>query len=249
MQEQVEPKGAVNVLVIEDSRDDALLIRVILENEGFAVEIVDRLVAGIERVEKGDIDVVLLDLWLPDGHGLDNFRRMQAAAPDVPVIVLTGSVDVNAATSAVNEGAQDYLVKGHADGNLVARSIRYGIERQRLVAELRRLDEAKTQFIAAAAHELRTPLASLAGFAQMLSMHRKTMSEEQLERAFDTIGRQSQHVGTLVNNLLDLSEIEHGSLRVSIEPIDVTAALRRAVETAPAPSDTTIVVDADEGVK
>ncbi|MCA1832395.1 MAG: ATP-binding protein [Actinomycetota bacterium] len=233
-----------NVLVIEDNPGDARLIEIILKQEGFNVELAGRLSEGLDRLAGNGIDVVLLDLSLPDGQGMENFSRTQATAPTVPVIVLTGLDDENTAMRAVNEGAQDYLVKGTVDGQVIARSIRYGIERHRMVAELRRLDAAKTQFIADAAHELRTPLSTLGGFAQMLSMHRHTMSEEQLEQAFDAIGRQSEHVATLVNNLLDLSQIEHGSLRLELGPVDIDGAAQRAIEVAPAPPGRSVNVDA-----
>jgi signal transduction histidine kinase len=236
------------VLVIEDSPDQARLMEIILGNEGFNVELAGWLKTGLERLAAGGIDVVLLDLSLPDGEGLENFARTRAAAPDVPVIVLTGINDENTAMNAVTQGAQDYLVKGTVNGQVIARAIRYGIERHRLLAELRRLDRVKSQFIADAAHELRTPLTTLAGFAQMLSLHRSTMKEDELERAFDTIGRQSEHVATLVNNLLDLSQIEHGSLRVTIEPAEVAAIAHRAVEVAPPPPGRTVDVVAHDGI-
>jgi DNA-binding NtrC family response regulator len=78
--------------------------------------------------------VILLDLSLPDSHGYETFTRMMAAAPDIPIVVMSGLDDETVAMQAVRAGAQDYLPKGQADGNLLARAIRYAIERKEAAA-------------------------------------------------------------------------------------------------------------------
>jgi DNA-binding NarL/FixJ family response regulator len=77
-------------------------------------------------------DVVLLDLTLPDSHGFDTFTMVHTHVPDVAIVVLSGLDDETLAVRAVQEGAQDYLVKGKVDGGAILRSMRYAIERQRL---------------------------------------------------------------------------------------------------------------------
>jgi DNA-binding NarL/FixJ family response regulator len=129
----------MRILLIEDSKADARLIREILaESKGtvFDLERADRLATGLERLVAGGIDVILLDLGLPDSQGLDTLVGVQTQAPEVPIVVLTGLEDETLATQAMRAGAQDYLVKGNVDSNLLARSIRYAIERQRLLTEL-----------------------------------------------------------------------------------------------------------------
>jgi serine phosphatase RsbU (regulator of sigma subunit) len=146
------PVRAVNVLLIEDNRGDARLIAEYLaEVEGlsFHLESVDRFGAGLERLARGGIDVVLLDLSLPDSRGLDTFVRLQAAAPGVPVVVLTGFNDEVLAVKAVQEGAEDYLVKGYVNSNLLARSLRYAIERTRRRQAERTLRETQERIRAA----------------------------------------------------------------------------------------------------
>src|SRR5438132_7583536 len=101
----------IHLLLIEDSPDDALLIREFLADARqakFEVEHADRLSAGLARLAAGEFDAVLLDLALPDSHGLDTFRTVQKAAPAVPVVVLSGFEDDAASLTAVQEGAQDY---------------------------------------------------------------------------------------------------------------------------------------------
>jgi len=129
----------IRVLLVEDNPGDARLIREMLSEAGgasFQPECVDRLAAGIERVTSGGLDVVLLDLSLPDSSGLDTLHRMHAAAPEVPILVLTGYDDETVGVKAVQEGAQDYLVKGLVEGDLLVRAIRYAIERHRMLAKL-----------------------------------------------------------------------------------------------------------------
>lgn len=131
----------LRVLVIEDDSDDRLILRESLAEEGgrYAITEAPTLDAGVEKLAAGEFDVVLLDLSLPDSHGLDTFVRVHAQSPAVPVIILTGLNDESLALEAVSQGAQDYLVKGTVNGKALARVIRYGIERNRTQAELRNL--------------------------------------------------------------------------------------------------------------
>ena len=125
----------ITVLLIEDNGGDALLIRQMLEKvRGIPLrfERRDRLATGLERLSEGGIDVVLLDLGLPDSGGLDTVRKTQAHAPNVPIIVLTGHDDEVLGVNSVWAGAQDYLVKGQVDSTLLVRGIRYAIGRHRL---------------------------------------------------------------------------------------------------------------------
>ncbi len=123
------------VLLIEDSPAVARLIRKMLTSERYALfdlEVASKLSSGLERLADGGIDAVLLDLGLPDSQGLDTLGRVCAEAPGMPVVVLTGLDDEKLGFQAVKMGAQDYLVKGQVNSNLLARSVRYAIERQRL---------------------------------------------------------------------------------------------------------------------
>ena len=129
----------IRVLLIEDNPGDARLLRELLSeavNTRFRVQHALDLASGLERLAAGDIDIALLDLSLPDSHGADTFRRAHACAPQVPMIVLSGTDNEALAVKTVQEGAQDYLVKGHADGPLLARSLLYAIERKRAQEEL-----------------------------------------------------------------------------------------------------------------
>jgi HD-GYP domain-containing protein (c-di-GMP phosphodiesterase class II)/CheY-like chemotaxis protein len=133
---------AIQILVVEDNPGDVDLIRAALPaataGGGFEIESVPRLAAAVARLDRGGVDLLLVDLGLPDSQGLDTLHQLQKAAPDLPVIVLTGNVEQDLAVKAVREGAQDFLIKGQVGGDVLARSVRYALERK-LAEERERL--------------------------------------------------------------------------------------------------------------
>jgi PAS domain S-box-containing protein len=132
----------IHLLLIEDNPGDALLLREMLaEARGMSFELAwtETLSEGIDRLALGGIDVVLLDLALTDSTGLETLRRLRAASPWAPVVVvLSGLNDEEISFQAVQEGAQDYLIKGQVDSSLLIRSIRYALERGHEQEALRR---------------------------------------------------------------------------------------------------------------
>ncbi|MFV1966626.1 MAG: SpoIIE family protein phosphatase [Pirellulaceae bacterium] len=136
-----ESAEQISVLVIEDDVADFKILNRHLDKASgvsFRLERASRLTEGLERLAEGGIHVVLLDLGLPDSSGLETFQRVRNHTPHVPIIVLTGLDDESVAIQAAMGGAQDYLVKGELDCNLLMRSIRYSIARHRTQAKLRR---------------------------------------------------------------------------------------------------------------
>lgn len=134
------PEGpATRVLLIEDNAGDAHLVTRLLTAARygrFAVRTAGRLSAGITLLRAEAIDAAVLDLSLPDSSGLDTIKAFRAAAPDLPVIVLTGLDDRETGLRALREGCQDYLVKGNTDGETMARAIIHSVQRKRLEVEL-----------------------------------------------------------------------------------------------------------------
>jgi DNA-binding response OmpR family regulator len=122
----------MRVLLIEDNEDDAHFIREMLaerKSAGIELEWADQLGRGLMRLAEGKIDLVLLDLSLPDSHGLSTFDKVTADRPDLPIVVLTGLDDEGMAVQAVRKGAQDYLVKTRLDSDRLVRALRYALER------------------------------------------------------------------------------------------------------------------------
>jgi len=127
------------ILLIEDNPGDARLIELMLAEDPespFRVSCVDRLSRGLEFLASEKPGLVLLDLSLPDSQGLDTFDKVYAHSPTVPIIVLTGNDDHVIALSAVKTGAQDYLIKGKLDRELLVRAMQYSIERKRYQEQL-----------------------------------------------------------------------------------------------------------------
>jgi PAS domain S-box-containing protein len=136
--------AGLNVLVIEDNPGDVRLVRELLSEileVNFIIEAAPRVSDGCKRLEKGGVDIVLLDLLLPDSEGLESLRKVQKCAPKVPIMVLTVIKDEETAVQALSLGAQEYLFKGEMDSSMLARGIKYSVARKHLELALRESEE------------------------------------------------------------------------------------------------------------
>jgi diguanylate cyclase (GGDEF)-like protein/PAS domain S-box-containing protein len=121
------------ILVVEDNGGDARLFREMLSEQSprsMRVEHVDRLAYAEKYLAESDVDAIVLDLGLPDAEGLDAVRRTRAAAPHVPLVILTGLDDEELAIQALQQGAQDYLIKGQIETRSLQRALRHAVERK-----------------------------------------------------------------------------------------------------------------------
>ncbi len=176
----------IQVLLIEDNLVDAQLTQDLLAEwtlDHFRVISVPTLSEGLLRLSKERFDAVLLDLSLPDAHGLGTVSQVLATSPHVPILVLSGYDDQAVAVQAVQQGAQDYLVKGRGDADLLARAIRYAIERKR--AEER--------------------LTYLAQYDHLTGLVNRTLFRDRLFQALARSKRKEQRVGLM---LLDLDRFK-----------------------------------------
>src|ERR1700732_4154868 len=129
---------ALQVLLVEDNAGDVRLLREMFSKEkpdSFELTHLLRMSEAEIHLAKGGVDIVLLDMGLPDGHGLDTVRRAHAVAPGIPLIILTGLDDEALAAEAMTQGAQDYMIKGQIESRALPRALRHAIERHRLQTE------------------------------------------------------------------------------------------------------------------
>ncbi len=231
MTDAVPPSGGrpCTVLLIEDNTGDARLIQEMLRRSQRApvrLECAEGLASGLELLAKGGLDLVLLDLSLPESQGIDTLLRVRSRAPGVPVVVLTSSGDEDLGNRSVQSGAQDYLIKGQVDGPMLARAMRYAIERGRIEEELRRraeqlaeMDRRKDEFLA--------PLRNSLSILRMSGD-----SNPAAERVHEMMERQVNHMVRLVDDLLEVSRITRGKIELRRERVELAVVLRSAVETS-----------------
>ena len=139
-------RQAVRILLVEDNPVDALLVRRTLEREAtipssFRLDHATALGPALDWLGKQHHDVILLDLNLPDSHGVETVRRVREVEPELPIVVLTIADDQDTALKALRAGAQDYLVKEEFTDSVLFRAIRYAMERRRIGEEKRQLQE------------------------------------------------------------------------------------------------------------
>ena len=228
---------SIKTLLIEDNPGDSRLIREMLSEAKdvfFDLRYADRLQAGLDQLGQGGIEVVLLDLGLPDSQGLETLDKTYALAPEVPIVVLTGLDDDTLGVQAVNRGAQDYLKKGQVDGELLMRTLRYAIERKRAKereAQLQMQLDLSRRLVSVGvmttgvAHEVNNPLAKIIGFTELLLQ--KGIPEEAREEV-KTINENARQVAEIVQNLLTFAqqqELERKYVDIN-EVIQATLAMR-----------------------
>lgn len=146
----------------------------------------------------------------------------------LPIVVLSGLDDETVAVRAVQEGAQDYLVKGHVDGDTLVRAIRYAIERKRLEEAQREVERQKDEFISHVSHDLRTPVAAIkASLAAFLAARSQGVPPSQL-RMLTNIDLAADELARLVEDLLDTSRLQAGRVELWFTMTDLRDLARRA---------------------
>ncbi len=133
----------IRILLVEDNPGDARLIKEMLKanDTPFELDAVDRLSAAFDRIKNARYDIMLLDLGLPDSQGLETMERVKELAAGMPIIIMTGMADEMIGIQAVEQGAQDFLIKWEASEAILTRTINYAIERKRLEENLRDSEE------------------------------------------------------------------------------------------------------------
>ncbi len=214
----------VKALVIDGKADDFELLRATFAEAGAAeFEFLHspQLSHALQLLDMEDFDIIILDLELPDSKGLDTLTQTYRRAPDLPIVVLTGIDDDGVALTAAQAGAEEYLVKGQASGGMLVRTVRYAIERRRLMTEqLRAAQEEEfgktVGFIGAKGGTGTTTVAS--NIAAALAQNERRVTLLELRPDYGTLSLQLNR--TPSENLSNL-------LRVSVDQVDKQEMERR----------------------
>lgn len=227
------------VLLIEDNPADAGFIEAMLlaQAPGVKVATVDRLMPAQGLLKAQRADTVLLDLWLPDSQGLDTLDRIRDVAPQVPVVIITGHDDERTALRALQQGAQDYLVKGRQNQHDLWRAIRFAVERKRVERDLATAvlrndmtSKLRTEFLANLVHEFRTPLNTVLGFAEMIAgQSLGKVGDPRYAEYAQNIHAAGEHVLDLVGDILDLAKAEATGLDLEETTVDVVHLAETAI--------------------
>ena len=169
--------NTLKLLLIEDNAGDARLIKEMIAESRHApaldLEWREDLESGLERLRDGKLDLLLLDLALPDSKGFQTFQAAHDAAPDTAIVVLTGTTDEELGLKTVAGGAQDYLVKGQLDGNLLIRSLRYAVERKQAQEKIKAALREKEILIKEVHHRVKNNLQMIYSLLAMQSKRTK----------------------------------------------------------------------------
>jgi len=223
---------ALQVLLVEDNAGDVRLLREMFSKErpdSFELTHLLRMSEAEIHLAKGGVDIVLLDMGLPDGHGLDTVRRAHAVAPTVPMIVLTGLDDEALAAQAMKEGAQDYLIKGQIENRALPRALRHAIERHRMQAETDLIQtnqiQFKDEFLSHVSHELRSPLSAIRQFVSILLDGLAGEVNPEQREYLEIVLRNVKQLQSMINDLFDVTGVQAGKLRIDMQCASVSDAI------------------------
>jgi signal transduction histidine kinase len=219
-------KSIRTILLVEDNPGDARLVRETLNEQAphyTTLTHVGCIREAEQYLAKHTVDIILLDPGLPDAQGLEAVRRAHAAAPGVTLVVLTNLDDESLATQAMQEGAQDYLIKGQIETRALLRALRYAIERKRL-------DRLKDEFVATVSHELRTPLTSIFASLGLLMGKAAGSLPDPMARLLAIAHTNSERLVRLVNDILDIEKMQSGRVVFNFARVDVRSLVEQAIE-------------------
>lgn len=241
--------GSVSILVIDDELGIREGCRRVLESQDFHVDAATTLQEGLERVQSGSYDLILLDVMLPDGRGLDLLASIFSNDPDTIPIVITGYATVELAVEAVKAGAYDFISKPFSP-DLLLITVNQGLERRRLSLETKRLakleretaeltrakeeaeklSEFKTAFTFKVAHELRAPVAGAISLMRPLMRGLAGQLNEQQTDILSRIDKRMDRLMALVDDLLILAATRVVAVDESLENVSLQPLMAMMIE-------------------
>lgn len=244
----------LKILLIEDNPAEARLLQEVLKGfdlQQFCLVRAKRLREALTLLQERRFDAILLDLTLPDSVGLDSLKPLMAAAPQVPIVVLTNTNDDRLAIEAVRQGAQDYLVKRRVNVEVLVRSLHYAIERKRVaehlqeekkaleaqmqeqrveLAKVKELNQLKAEFVSMFSHDFRNPLTTILASAGLLQDCDRQLSNEKKLALFQQIRSASRDMARLLDEVILVGRADSGKLVCDVTMLDLEALCRQLLE-------------------
>ncbi len=226
----------IQILLVEDSPiATKLMTDFILQGIGIencVLSHTENFTKAIHFLQEKKVDVILLDLGLPESYGLETFQKMYSLFETIPIIVLTGNEDKEMALASVSEGAQDYLVKGQLNSNTLSQSIRYAIERgnikiqqieyqkrlKRFTSELEKLNDSKDKYFSILAHDLKAPFGGLLGLSNIIIEDFETLTKEELFKFNVELNVLLNNQFKLLQNLLEWGRLQMDKIDFNPKP-------------------------------
>ncbi len=233
----------ITVLLIEDDEEDFILLRKVLSripHASYKVLWEQSFEDGLAHMQHADHDICLVDYRLGASSGIELLQAARKEGYSRPIIMLTGATGGDIDIQALQAGADDYVTKELLQGELLYRMMRYAIERRKAEQERERLlreqitrderEARRNEFISMVVHELKTPLSSLKGYAQLLSRRNKRAGDEQAAQLANKIDQQATRLAGLIEDLLDISRIEGGKLQLRESEFNFDELINEVVE-------------------
>jgi len=234
-----------SILVVEDEAGTRATLCAILEDAGYEVIGLEKGTEALEIIRKRSPNVIITDIRLPDVGGMEILELAKEINPEVAVIMMTGYASIETAVNAVNEGAYAYFVKPVSPDGIkttianALRQQRLSVENKRLVddlqrsnkllfeanEELRKATEAKSEFLAHMSHELRTPLNVIIGFSELMIDRVPGEINEEQRHCLNDILDSGKHLLNLISDVLDLSKIESGKMKLRLTNFALTKVI------------------------
>ncbi|HEY5997053.1 MAG TPA: ATP-binding protein [Candidatus Deferrimicrobiaceae bacterium] len=231
-------EGRGTILVVDDTPANLQLVESILQEKGYTVRAAISGRMALKAVRHQLPDIILLDINMPEMNGFEVCRALKAdpALAGIPVIFVSAAVETADKLHAFQEGGVDYVTKPFQPLEVLARvEVHLALARAR--AQLREAkeraeaaDRLKSAFLATMSHELRTPLNSIIGFTGILKQGLSGPLNAEQDKQLGMVSTSAKHLLSLISDILDISKIEAGELKVAHEPFDLRESILKVVQ-------------------
>ena len=236
------PVGRKKILIVDDDPLILSILSSILSENHYEVETAGNGNQALATINDS-FHLLLSDFQMPEMNGLELIKVLRKSGKDIPIVILTGNQEISVALDALKLGANEYVIKDENIAETVLTAISNALERKMLLDQNTRLidnlmkakdaaekaNEAKSDFLAKMSHDLKTPLNAILGYTQLMTTDSdEPLGEESIE-SLNQIFKAGNHLLELINDILDLSAIEAGKLKVVIEKIDLISVIQESL--------------------